>query len=165
MKTGIFQLTEADRPALAQHLLRLSAEDRRSRFFCPVSDSAIEGFVRNLDINRVFGFFVAGQMVASSMVMPEDERRVEFAVSVDSEHRGRGLAKRLLDHGLNTVWADRADQVVIRHVSDNHAMAAVHRGLPSRQSISAGEVDVVIDLEQLRQLEQDTMSRLVGQEV
>lgn len=165
MKTGIFQLTEADRPALAQHLLGLSAEDRRLRFFCPVSDNIIERFVRGLNIAQVYGFFVAGQLVATSMVMPEDEHRVEFAVSVDPEHRGHGLARQLLNHGLHSIWADRADQVVIRHASDNHAMAAVHRGLPSRQSISAGEVDVVIDLEGMRRQDQDTMSRLVGQEL
>jgi len=165
MKTGIFQLTERDRPELVEHLLRLSPEDRRLRFFCPAADSVIRGFVAGVAIEQVYGFFVADQMVANSMVMPDDVDRVEFAVSVDAEHRGHGLARRMLDHGMQTNLAERADHVVIRHAPENHAMAAVHKDLPSTQQRDAGEVDVLIDLNQLRQEQFDAMSRLTGEEL
>ena len=165
MKTGIYQLTEHDRSVLADHLLRLSPRDRRLRFLSPASDSVIRQFVKGVAIDQVYGFFVAGQLVANSMVMPDEDDCVEFAVSVDVEHRGHGLARQMLDHGIQSSRAERADLVIIRHASDNHAMAAVHRGLPSTQHLEAGEVDVLIDLQQLRRELCDTMSRLVGEEL
>ena len=99
------------------------------------------------------------------MLMPEDAGSLEFAVSVDADHRGRGLARRLLDHGMHTTLAESADHVVIRHAVENLAMAAVHKGLPSAQHLDAGEVDVLIDLEQMRRDACDTMARLVGEEL
>lgn len=165
MKTGIFQLDEEDRPALAEHLLGLNREDRRLRFFSPVGDSIIERFVQNLSIDRVFGFFLSGVLVATSMVMPEAEDPVEFAVSVDEHHRGRGLARQLLEHGLTVADAQGVEKFVIRHASENRAMAALHRGLPTQQHHSAGEVDVIVDLQELQRQACDTMSRLCGEEL
>jgi len=165
MRTGIFQLAEGDRTALVEHLLRLSPQDRRLRFFCPAPDSVIHKFVERVCVEQVYGFFMFDDLVATSMVMPEDEGRIEFAVSVDVEHRGCGLARQLLDHGMHTTWAEHADQIVIRHACENLAMAALHKGLQSTQHLEAGEVDVVIDLEQMRQEQCDTMSRLMGEEL
>jgi ribosomal protein S18 acetylase RimI-like enzyme len=164
-RTGIFQLAESDRPALLAHLLRLSPDDRRSRFFCSAGDGLIEHFVQKVSLSETYGYFLFGTLIATSMVASEDTGTVEFSVSVSSEHRGRGLAKHLLEHGMRTRHAERAHRLVLRHVRDNHAMAAVHRHLPARRTTQDGEVDVVVDLESLRHDEQAVMSLLCGAEV
>lgn len=135
------------------------------RFMCTLGDTGVERFVASVELPHVYGFFVSDALIASSMVMPDGSNRVEFAVSVDAEHRGRGLSRQMLDHGLECIWADRVGEVAIRHIKDNYAMAALHRHLPSTRQYESGEVDVLINLEQLRAERHDAMSRLVGEEV
>jgi hypothetical protein len=55
----IKELSLADRPLYAKHLLELGAEDRYLRFGNPLSDETIERYVRGIDFDQatVFGIF------------------------------------------------------------------------------------------------------------
>lgn len=150
MKTGIFPLTEADRENLAAHLLALDDDDRYFRFFCRMSDSMIQAMVQRLPMEGLYGYWVAGELAAVAFVMPAEEDSVEFAVSVSKQWRGFGFAKLLLDHSLQSNEADHAREMVIHHLSDNVAMAAVSRQVPSHKHRSGPEIDVTIDLAHLR---------------
>jgi GNAT superfamily N-acetyltransferase len=163
LKTGFFRLTEEDRPALAQHLLRLDAADRRLRFFHPADDAQILRFVGSLEMGQLCGYFLLGQLVASATVMPDAQHTVEFSVTVDQPLRGQGIATELLDYGIETADED-ADLLVIHHLVENRAMAGVHRKLPSTRQLGYGEVDVVIDLKALRQERQKALGLLCGAE-
>lgn len=145
MKTGIFKLTEADRNALVDHLLRLKHDDRRLRFFAVANDDTVRNFAARLPIENVLGYFLWDRLIASALVVQEGPNTVEFAVAVDDEQRRRGFAQRLLEHCIRFVHADR---MVLRHLSDNVAMSGVHRHLPSRRELSCGEVSVLLDLKQ-----------------
>lgn len=164
MKTGFFRLCEADRPALVDHLLRLSPDDRRLRFFNAADDAQIRRFAASLEIGRMQGFFLLGRLVASAMVMPDEDRVVEFAVTVDAPLRGNGIASELLSYGMQCADDDEVERLVIHHLVENGAMAAVHRKWPSRRRLESGEVDVVIDLQALRAERQKAIGLLCGAE-
>lgn len=150
MKTGIFSLTDSDRSALAEHLLALDGEDRYFRFFCRMTDSMIQSLVQRQPMDGIYGYWIAGELAAVAFVMPAEEDSVEFAVSVGKQWRGHGLAKLLLQHSLSSNEADHASEMVIHHLSDNVAMAAVSRQVPSQKHRAGPEVDVTIDLAHLR---------------
>ncbi|RZJ06452.1 MAG: GNAT family N-acetyltransferase [Rubrivivax sp.] len=151
MRTGYFQLAARDRPALTRHLLALNPEDRRLRFFYVATDEQIRTFVSTLAIEHSLGYFVDDVLVATAMMTPEGPRCVEFSVSVDEQQRRRGLAAQLLAYGLQRVNARQVDRLVIHHLAENAAMAAVHHHLPSRRERNGGEIDVAIDLRALRE--------------
>lgn len=164
MKTGFFTLGESDRPALVQHLLRLNPQDRRLRFFHAADDAQIERFVATVRIDRLTGFFLHGRLVGSAMLMPDEPRTVEFAVTVDEELRGNGIASHLLSAGIDRVGEEEAERLVIHHLVENSAMAAVHRKYPSQRHLECGEVDVVIDLKALRDEQRQAIGWLCGAE-
>lgn len=161
MKTGFFPLTDVDRPALIAHFLRLSSSDRRFRFGVTMSAEAISRFCRKLPIHYVHGYFRSDELIGVVILALESPEHVEFAVSVDPEHRGRGLAQLLLDFAVD---ATAEDHLVIHHAADNLAMRQVHRGYPSTRKIHGGEVDVDIDLRQLRAERQSAQNILCGAE-
>lgn len=163
MKTGFFRLGEGDRAALTQHLLRLNGKDRQLRFFHAVDDAQIVRFVQSLPMGQLLGFFLHGQLVGSATVMADARHTLEFAVTVDEPLRGNGIASELLAYGIDTA-DDEDERLVIHHLVENTAMAAVHRRLPSRRHLECGEVDVVIDLKALRQERQKAFGLLCGAE-
>lgn len=151
MKTGIFELTNADRAALQAHLLGLSSHDRYFRFFCTLQDAALEHQARTMSLAGSYGYFVAGELAAVACVLPSESNAVEFAVSVSPAWRGHGLSRLLLEYGLETTQADRADRMFIQHLSENVAMAAVSRHVPGARSRAGAEVTVEVDLSRLRE--------------
>ncbi len=165
MKTGIFKLTEKDRQAFTEHLLRLSPEDRRMRFFFVASDHFIERMASGQAMHTLHGYFDQGRLVATSQFVPAGERCVEFAVTVDIERRGRGLAKTLLDFELETPQGESARELLIRYLGENRAMAAVHRGMPSTREATAGEIDVTVDLKRLRSERRRALTAVCGAEL
>lgn len=164
MKTGLFRLCEDDRPALTQHLLRLNREDRRLRFFQAVDDAHITRFVQSLEMARLQGFFLHNELVGSAMTMSDGNNTVEFAVTVDEQLRGNGIASELLAYSIDAANDDDVDRLVIHHLLENSAMAAVHRKHPSKRRLESGEVDVVIDLKALRQERQKAFELLCAAE-
>lgn len=163
-KTGIFALSCADRKEMTQHLLSLSGTDRYSRFFNQVRDEVLALRAGEMSLEGVYGCWIAGRLVALACVVPLEESAVEFAVSVDKDWRGRGLAKLLLDYGLNTARADKAQTLVIQHLRENSAMAAVAKDLPGTRHAQGPHMDILVDLAQMRHEQQVTYSALCGAE-
>ncbi len=103
MTLGITDLQDFDRERIEAHLLRLSADDRSSRFSAGlVTDDTIRRYVSGLRFNHdlllglvsqrgvLFGF-AHGCIYAAGAL-----QRVEAAFSVDAEWRKRGLGSRLM---------------------------------------------------------------------
>lgn len=164
MKTGIYPLSDENRDELTAHLLALDEEDRYFRFFSRLSDSLIVSFVQHLKMKGIYGYYVFGKLAAVSFVMPESDDSAEFAVSVDKRWRGHGFAKVLLKHSVATAEASNLDRLVIHHLRENQAMAAVSRSLPATSTRGGSEVDVSIDVATLRDQELFAQGLLCGSE-
>ena len=93
------RLTEADRPLIAGHLLRLDESDRKLRFGSPLTDAAIVTHVDRLDLSRGhhLGYFQGAEFAGLAELFAEtDTTRCEIALSVDAPARHRGIGGRLL---------------------------------------------------------------------
>lgn len=105
--------------SLTQHLLRLNINDRYLRFCSALSDDAINGYTSRLNLagpDVVFVVTDADPSVVVGMlhIAPDGSDSAEFALSVDSTHRKRGIGDVLFERGLL-----HCESVGIRHIYMN----------------------------------------------
>lgn len=92
-------LSPADLPQIAEHLLRLSADDRYLRFCTSATDDFIRRYVfkiMNLDKDLAYGAFDGPKLVGLAHIVLIDDTSCELAFSIDEEYRGHGLARVLM---------------------------------------------------------------------
>lgn len=132
----------------AAHLLRLSPEDRRSRFLQPASDATIRAHAARAlsGPGRVIGWFDGGALRAASEVsLSRDGRAAEAAFEVETAFRGRGVGGELVARAL--LWSRNrgARRVHIHTTRANLPMlrAATRRG--ARFEFDLTEAEGVIE--------------------
>ena len=102
MKPAILvrRLLPADSSALIEHLLRLSAQDRRLRFFGAVSDDFIRRHGERIDWRHkiLLACFIDGTLrgVAEMALLPTDPVSVEVALTVEQPYQDQGIGSELL---------------------------------------------------------------------
>jgi RimJ/RimL family protein N-acetyltransferase len=156
----IKELSLADRPLYAKHLLELGAEDRYLRFGNPLSDETIERYVRGIDFDQatVFGIFNDNlKLVAAGHFAPHSieagagqaDRKIttaEFGLSVAEEARGKGMGTALFvrasTHARNLGIAN----LFMHCLTQNKAMMRIARKAGMEISFSAGEADAYVTL-------------------
>lgn len=146
--TEIRYLSAADEPAIAAHLLRLSPEDRRLRFFCAVGDSGIRAHCDELKTARVtlIGAFHDGALVGLgelSRARPRRRLAAELGLSVDEGERRRGDGARLMAAALAIARNRFAGRMVVRYLDANRAMAALARRRGAALRRVDGEIEGV----------------------
>ena len=123
-------LTASELPKYRDHLLRLDEEDRRLRFGFPISDEAIQGHVRKIDMTKDRILVQVDddlQIIAAAHIAAGAQGTVELAFSVDSGWRGNGLGTQLFERAL--LWARNRGirHAVIYFLFDNHTMRHLAR--------------------------------------
>jgi GNAT superfamily N-acetyltransferase len=142
----IREIEKAERPLYADHLKRLDPADRRMRFFGPTPDSVIDAHVERLPADSILlvaeemGRFVAGAE------LHRYGNLAEFAVSVDPEHRGRGLARRLLVSAIELARSERAAALCLLCLASNHPMMRLARDGGMNVVRKDGEIRASLDL-------------------
>jgi GNAT superfamily N-acetyltransferase/predicted alpha/beta hydrolase family esterase len=157
-------LRDADLPALADHLLRLSPEDRYLRFQGKVNEAAIRAYVQRINLHRdaVRGVYIGTMLVAVCQVgvyLEGGDAVGEVGMSVDTEFRGTGLGRRLID-AARKVAAERGvrrlDFVFLR---TNVAMLRLARAMGAEVSFEDGEWTARLDLAEARAMPHVTEMR------
>jgi GNAT superfamily N-acetyltransferase len=136
------RLTDADRPQIAAHLLRLEPEARRRRFGSALKDGCIADYAGRIDParNRLLGFFAGGELRGLAEIFPElDGASVEAAFSVDRDWRGRGICTELMDRVLRWAGCAGYGRVTLYIQQANRPMREVARKHGFRLSLDAGE--------------------------
>ncbi len=105
------RLVDDDIALIETHLLSLDMLSRNSRFRSGFGDAAITAYVHGLDVTRdiLFGGIEleTHRIVALAEARPADTpRTVELGTSVLTEHRRRGLAKRLAACAVDTAFRE-----------------------------------------------------------
>src|SRR5258708_4671481 len=121
---------------LHEHLLRLSAADRRLRFFGGVGSDFIAGHCRRIDCLRaiIVGFFEDGVLrgAAELHVVDAFAGRAELAVTVESDWQDRHIGTELLDHAITIAENRGVRSIEMICLFDNRRMQHVARKFAAR---------------------------------
>jgi acetyltransferase len=128
---------------------RLSPQDIRYRFFTAMRELSPEQMARltQIDYDREMAFVAAheasGETVGVARLVCESEREGEFAVIVQSDMKGKGVASHLMLRLID--WARRRglSQIVGQVLADNAPMLAFVRRLGFSVKRRSEEPDVV----------------------
>ena len=124
-------LTESDRPAMEQHLLALSEQDRYLRFGQAAGDEQIRHYMAGISLREgeVLGIFNRKlELLGMSHLADLAPGQAEFGVSVLPKARGRGFGQLLFDHACLHARARGVGELVIHTLTENAAMMAIaHR--------------------------------------
>ena len=139
-----------DAEAHGRFFARLSMEDIRYRFFSPMRALSAEQMARmtQVDYQREIAFIAvheaSGETVAVARLVRElDERHAEFAIIVEPDMKGKGLASHLMRRLI--AWARKAglSEITGQVLADNAPMLAFVRHLGFTLERIPGEEDVI----------------------
>lgn len=130
----------------AAHLLRLSPEDRRRRFCGMVADEVVQRYAAaSPRLDRVLvGCFSDGRMRGAAEVgwtLGERTEAAEFAVSVEQDHQGLGIGRRLVERVLAAAANRAVRNVHCYTLSDNLPMRRLIRRLGGTQHFADGLIE------------------------
>lgn len=148
---GRFQIRGLDRrdaPLLAAHLLRLSPEDRRTRFHGALHDDAVTAYVDRIDWRRayVFGAIVGTELRGVAELIVESDSRGEIAVSVEPDFRHDGLGRLLVIAAMLAARRLGLKQLLLTYQPGNTPMVTLARDLGARTERRHQAVEAVITL-------------------
>jgi GNAT superfamily N-acetyltransferase len=134
---------EADK--FRDHMLRLDAASRHSRFGGGVSDDFIRNYVdltQSLDA-VVHGFFIDGEMCGASELRPlglRFPRQAEAAISVEKQWQSHGVGSALLRQTLLTARNRGIRQLHMACLAENRRMQQLARKFDAELSFDFGNV-------------------------
>ena len=140
------ELTALDRPAIKNHYLRLSKEDRHMRFCTTLNDWGIERYIDNVlnfDTDRVYGIIDDnGRLVAAAVacaIVVNDRKSVEAAFTVDEDERKQGLGKKLMAQIIADCRADGTELIFVSCLRTNKKMQALAKSFSMDLEVNADE--------------------------
>lgn len=145
------KLTAFQRGALLEHLLALSAEDRRLRFGMLTQDETIRRYVEKIDFlsDKVFGIFGLDLELigAAHLALSHEAGFAELGVSVNAGERGQGYGLALLQraklHAVNLGFRT----FFMCCLSENKTMVHLAQQAGLKVVVEQGEVDAHLKLE------------------
>ena len=145
-KSAIRRLRPDEAPALAAHLLRLDANDRRKRFGRPVADARIEHYVAGIDWSRagVIGYFDDGAVRASAQVawpLLSWLDGAEVGLTVEARWRNRGLGGELMRRGVTMARNLGLENLHLFALADNEPIKHLARKAGFALSRTGTEVE------------------------
>lgn len=122
----IRKLLTHERPLFVGHLKRLTPSDRRFRFaHAHVSDDVIDRYVAGIDVDDlILGCFTDEHLVGAAHVAFAGDL-AEVGVSVDPEHRAKGIGAELFQRAARWARNRHAERLYTLCQSDNRAMMAL----------------------------------------
>lgn len=142
-------LDVADQQSHVEHLLRLTAVDRRSRFHSAMGDEALRIYSRNLDWRNaiIFGVFVDGTLRGVGELMPlRGGAEGEISISIEDAFQHGGIGRILI--AALVIAARRAGMEAVRmlYFRDNDGMRQLSRSIGASSTMSSGVMEGVLSL-------------------
>lgn len=143
----IRRLYAHERPLYAEHLKRLSENDRRLRFArAGVSDGWIDGYVAAIAEDDLILAALERDRVAGAAHVALSGALAEVGVSVDSDHRTGGIGSDLLREAVTFARNRRAEKLYTLCLSENRSMMALARRTGMAVHYEGGEAEAFLDL-------------------
>lgn len=141
------------RTAYADHLKRLSPQDRYARFTGAVTDATIDAHAAQQDRgrSRVLGAFVAGVLrgaveISFDRILWPDN--AELAVSVEAGFQNQGIGRELLRRGIVLARNRGAQHIHMLCLRSNRRMLALARTFQGQVAVEGQEATSAIVLDQ-----------------
>jgi len=157
------RLTEAARPKLLDHFMRLDANDVRLRFGSPLGPDAIAAYVQGIDFDTdaVFGVYEEELELAAVAHVAFGADGAELGISVLPGHRSRGIGTALFARAVEHARNRFVSRMYMHCLSENEAMMHIARKSGMKICVDTGEVEAFLKLEPA---DQASISReLMGQ--
>lgn len=140
------KLLPTDLPQFRAHLLRLSPEDRQSRFWASVTDAAIADYCTRIDWLKtvIIGCFEDDVLRGGAELRPDDPRvgwRAEVAVTVEGAVQGQGIGTELLGQLIVIARNRGLKTLVMLCLLDNTRMRRIARHYEGELKIGEGQVE------------------------
>lgn len=141
------RLWSSDREAVVEHLLRLDPNDRRLRFFSLIPEKRVREYGERIDWTRALmvGAFDddgtlrgVGELIKDGVFWPE---RGEIAITVETDHQGRGVGTALLDKLLAMARNRGIRELQMICLTENRRMRRLAAKFDPILSIEDGAVD------------------------
>lgn len=136
------RLSEINSGQVYEHLVGLSAEDRRLRFCMTVKDDYIHKYVygvMNFDRDPSFGAFFDGRLVGLASICLVNEKSWEFAMSIEFGYRGTGLARHLMRETIAAARELGAERLCMSCLRENKKMQALAESFGLNMTITYDE--------------------------
>lgn len=143
-------LTAANLGAVEQHLLALSADDRRLRFGVALSTEAIEGYVKAIDLERdeLFGLFDDSRVLIGVAHVALSDDTAELGVSVREGERGHGAGQALFTRAAAYARDLGISKLFMHCLAENAAMIRIARKAGMSVVVDTGDADAYLVLPQ-----------------
>ncbi len=151
LRLKVRALTRRDADRYENHLLRLSDEDRRARFFAAMNDEAILRYTRGRDWNSstILGAFVNDALRGAGEIAPmSDASRVELAVSVEGPYQNVALGRLLVAALLVEARLGHLTEARLVFLRENRTMLELARDLGARLTPQGGMIEGAVALDQ-----------------
>lgn len=145
------KLRPIERKAYEDHLLTLTPDDRRLRFFGSMSDDAVRAHVSRIDFTRtvVIGCFVdaklhgAAELVFHRLFLPKE---AELAVTVESPFQHHGIGLELTRRAVTIARNRGIEQLHMNCLPENLRMRRIAKKLGAVLDFDEGTIDGKVGL-------------------
>jgi len=148
----IRKLYPTDLPAFRDHLLRLDADTRHSRFGMGASDSFVSDYADRCFalVGVTFGYFEDGMIRGAAELrdMGHDGQDGEAAFSIENGWRGRGLGTALFKRVIRAARNRRMKRLYASCLTHNRAMQALARKFEAELTFDSGDVIGVLNADE-----------------
>jgi GNAT superfamily N-acetyltransferase len=148
MTVHVQRLTDAVRPKLREHFLRIPAEDVRLRFGTPLAAEAIVAYVDRIDfdVDAVLGVYDDALELCAVAHVGFGDDAAELGVSVLPGHRGRGIGSALFARAVEHARNRFVTRLFMHCLAENAAMMHIARKSGMSICVDAGEADAFLKL-------------------
>ncbi len=151
-KGFIRKLYPTDLAAFREHLLRLDADTRHSRFGMGASDQFVGDYAERCFalVGVTFGYFEDGMIRGAAELrdMGHDGQDGEAAFSIENGWRGRGLGTALFKRVIRAARNRRMKRLYASCLTHNRAMQALARKFEAELTFDSGDVIGVLNADE-----------------
>ena len=142
-------LTVFEREAVKKFYLSLSADDRRKRFCCTLSDDTISSYVDRVDFTRdtVLGAFDEQAQIVGLAELVRGAEASEMAFSVRPDKRGQKIGTKLIQRLLLRASVCGIGKVFVMFIADNTPMRKMAIRAGMELSVVDGEAYAARELQ------------------
>lgn len=131
---SVVDIIESCKENVVKHLVDLSPESKRMRFFSNISEAGVNAYVDRINWKKdvCFGVYSGNTLTAFVHLAYSDGDQYELGISVSEDSRGEGLAKTLMQRVITWCKANGVTKLVMECLRENKGMQHISKKLGMR---------------------------------